>query len=146
VKDAQIQIAVQSYGASADALLAPGSVSTASTPRVQGISFVQGMLIGDTSTKTMKDVADDSLSIQMLSPFNTVNKIQVFTQSGASLTSNDHEKEPDNSILAHFPTSSNTNYITRVVVQVDGVEYSATFQEPLPSGGGEDDDEGGLQG
>lgn len=146
VKDAQIQIAVQSYGAAADALLAPGSVSSASTPRVQGISFVQGMLIGDTSTKTMKDVADDSLSIQMLSPFNAVNKIQVFTQSGASLTSNDHETEPDNSILAHFPTSSNTNYITRVVVQVDGVEYTATFQQPLPPASGDDDDDGGLQG
>lgn len=145
-RDAQVQLAVQSYGASADALLAPGSVSTASTPRVQGISFVEGMLIGDVSSKTLKDVSDDSLRIQMLAPFNEVNKIQVSTQSGTSLTSNDWEREPDNSLWVHFPASTSTNYITRVVVQVDGVEYTATFQQPLPPASGEDDDEGGLAG
>lgn len=145
-RDAQIQLAVQSYGASADALLAPGSVSAASTPRVQGISYVEGMLIGDVSNKTLKDVSEDSLKIQMLAPFNEVNKIQVITQSGTSLTSEDWETEPDNGLWVHFPESTNTNYITRVVVQVDGVEYTATFQQPLPPSSGEDDDEGGLQG
>lgn len=145
-RDAQVQLAVQSYGASADALLAPGSVTAASTPRVQGISYVEGMLIGDVSNKTLKDVSEDSLKIQMLAPFNEVNKIQVFTQSGTALSSEDWETEPDNGLWVHFPASTNTNYITRVVVQVDGVEYTATFQQPLPPSSGEDDDEGGLQG
>lgn len=145
-RDAQVQLAVQSYGASADALLAPGSVSAASTPRVQGISFVEGMIIGDVSNKTLKDVSEDSLKIQMLAPFNEVNKIQVFTQSGTSLTSEDWETEPGNGLWVHFPASTNTSYITRVVVQVDGVEYTATFQQPLPPASGGDDDEGGLQG
>lgn len=145
-RDAQVQLAVQSYGASADALLAPGSVSAASTPRVQGISYVEGMLIGDVSNKTLKDVSEDSLKIQMLAPFNEVNKIQVFTQSGTALTSEDWETEPDNGLWVHFPESTDTNYITRVVVQVDGVEYTATFRQPLPPSSGGDDDEGGLQG
>ena len=146
ISQSQIQIAVQSYGASADALLAPGSVSAAATPRVQGIAAVQGMLIGDTSTKTFKAVSLSSLSVQMLAPFNAVGEIAVYDNSNNKLTSNDHETEPGNSILAHFPTSDSSAYVTRLVVTVDGVQYTANFLQPVPSGGGEDDDEGGLAG
>lgn len=147
VTDAQIQLAVQSYGASANAMLAPGSVSSSATPRLQGISFVSGLLIGDTSTKTLKQISEDSLSIQMLAPFNTVDYVKVAAADGTTLTNNDYETEPENSILAHFATSSSTKYVVSVVVSVDGIEYSAAFEEPLPSGGGgDDDDDGGLAG
>lgn len=146
ISQSQIQIAVQSYGASADALLAPGSVSAAATPRVQGIAAVQGMLIGDTSTKTFKSVSLSSLSLQMLAAFNAVGEIAVFDNSGNKLTSNDYETEPENSILAHFPSSDSSAYVTRLVVTVDGVQYTANFLQPVPSGGGGDDDEGGLAG
>lgn len=143
----QKQLAIQSYGASANAMLAPGSVSTAATPRLQGITFVQGLLIGDTSTKTLKQITEDSLRIQMLAPFTSVDYVKVTGADGTTITNIDYETEPENSIFAHFNDSASTQYVTSVAVKVDGVEYTATFLAPSPGGnGGNEDDDGGLAG
>lgn len=145
VSAAQLQIAIQSYGATPDALLAPGSLTTEATPIVQGIAGVEGMIIGSDSTKKASIFSNNSMTINTLSPVQSVTSVKFGVSTGTEFTAEDIELDGNTSIIATFGSISSTAWVTSVTIVADGVAYSCQFQTPTSSGGG-DDDEGGLEG